>query len=566
LHYKELVERHVDTKYGEFVFVEPPKEAVFGDFSTNIAMVLAGKMNCSAMTLAEDICAKLRADDRFERVEVKKPGFINWFVPRSVFLDHIPSMLDRNFGKTNQGNGRRINVEYVSANPTGPIHTGHVRGAVSGDVLARLLDFVGYKVTKEYYINDAGKQVEILAHSLHHRYLEQLKQADGDFPRNGYPGEYLIDTAKKIVSEYGDKFLHVDESQWLDFFKRFAVADMMAGIKEDLDLLGVHHDVFVSENTLIESGAVDHVIEWLKGRGLVYTGTLPQPKGGGDSEDWEEREQLLFKSSTFGDDTDRPIQKSDGSWTYFASDIAYHMNKIERGFDEMVDFWGADHGGYVKRMQAAVLALSDGKKKLDVKLVQLVRLLENGREAKMSKRAGTFVTARDIVDKVGRDVVRFIMLTRRDDVSLDFDFQKVVDQSRENPVFYVQYAYARSCSVMKLFQQTFPNKAIPDIQDISLELLDNADINLIKKMSDWPRQVILAAKKREPHRIAFFLLELAAVFHSFWNQGKDNSLLRFVIPDDFEKTCVRLTLLKIMQNVIESAFDIMGVTPVKELR
>ncbi|MDR0678605.1 MAG: arginine--tRNA ligase [Holosporaceae bacterium] len=566
LYYKELVANHVDSQYREFVFVEPPKESIFGDFSTNIAMVLAGKINCDAMALAEDICTKLQKDSRFERIEVKKPGFINWFIPRSVFFDHIPSMLDKDFGKSDYGNGKLINVEYVSANPTGPIHTGHVRGAVSGDVLVRLLDFVGYKVTKEYYINDAGKQVEILARSLYYRYLEQLKQLDEDFPCNGYPGEYLIDTAKKIVSEHGDKFVHAKESQWLDFFRQFAVSDMMAGIKKDLDLLGVHHDVFVSESELIKSGAVDHVIDWLKDQGLVYTGILPQPKGGGDSEDWEEREQLLFKSTAFGDDMDRPIRKSDGSWTYFASDVAYHMNKIERGFDEMVDFWGADHGGYVKRMQAAVLAISDGKMKLDVKLVQLVRLLENGHEAKMSKRAGTFVTARDIVNKVGKDVVRFIMLTRRDDVSLDFDFQKVVDQSRDNPVFYVQYAYARSCSVMKLFHRIFPDKIIPDVRDVNLELLDNADLNLIKIISDWPRQVIMAAKKREPHKIAFFLLELAAAFHSFWNQGKDNSLLRFVIPDDFEKTCVRLILLKIMQNVIESTFNIMGVTPVKELR
>ncbi|MDR2158291.1 MAG: arginine--tRNA ligase [Holosporaceae bacterium] len=565
LYYREIVGNCVAPEYRELVSVEPPKECAFGDFSSNIAMILSKKLGRNPMELAEDICRELRKNDDFETLEIKKPGFINWFVPKSILLNHIPSMISKDFGRSDLGKGRRINIEYVSANPTGPIHAGHARGAVSGDVLARLLDFVGYRVTKEFYVNDAGKQVEILAKSLHHRYLEQLGKSSGDFPRNGYPGKYLIDTAKKIISEHGDKFANQNESEWLDFFKQFAVSDIMVGIKEDLDLLGVRHDVFASEKELIGSGAVDQVIDWLHKKELIYSGVLARPKGE-DSEDWEEREQLLFKSTAFGDDTDRPIRKSDGSWTYFASDIAYHRNKIERGFDEIVDFWGADHGGYIKRMQAAVSALSDGKIKLDVKLVQLVRLLENGREAKMSKRAGTFITARDIVDKVGKDVARFIMLTRRDDVSLDFDFQKVVEQSRDNPVFYAQYAYARSCSVIKLFHQTFPDKKIPDVQDINLELLDDEDLRLIKIMADWPRRVIMAAQKREPHRIAFFLLELAAVFHSMWNQGKDNSLLRFIIPEDFAKTCARIVLLKTMQNVVESAFNIIGVAPIEELR
>jgi arginyl-tRNA synthetase len=351
----------------------------------------------------------------------------------------------------------------------------------------------------------------------------------------------------------------------MDFFKQFAVSEMMTGIKEDLDALAVHYDVFSSESELIRDGAVERAVNMLKEKGLVYRGTLPRPKGG-DSEEWEEREQLLFSSSSFGDDVDRPLQKSDGSWTYFASDIAYHMDKISRGFDDMVNFWGADHGGYVKRMQAAVSAISDGNKKLDVKLVQLVRLLDNGNETKMSKRAGTFVTAKDIVNKVGKDVVRFIMLTRRDDVSLDFDFQKVVDQSRDNPVFYVQYAYARSHSVMRLFYRTFTDRTIPPVAQVDLTLLDDDDLQLIKIIADWPRQALMAALKREPHRIAFFLSELSTVFHSFWNQGKDNPLLRFVIPDNFPKTCARLILLKAMQNVMEIAFAIIGVTPLEELR
>ncbi|MDR0968464.1 MAG: arginine--tRNA ligase [Holosporaceae bacterium] len=566
LRYKKLIEGFVDPEFGGLVSVEPPKEAAFGDFSTNVAMILAGKLNRNSVELAEEICAKLREDDRFERAEVKKPGFINWFVPKRVLIDCVPDILDENYGKSDLGKGRSINVEYVSANPTGPIHAGHVRGAVSGDVLARLLSFVGYKVTKEFYVNDAGRQVEVLAKSLYHRYLELLgKAGDLPFPSDGYPGEYLIETAKKVVEERGDKFVGCEESERLDFFKKFAVADMLEDIKKDLRALDVAHDVFSSEKALIEGGAVERAINLLKSKNLVYRGVLPRPKGS-DSDEWEEREQLLFKSTAFGDDVDRPLQKSDGSWTYFASDIAYHANKIDRGFDEMVDFWGADHGGYVKRMQAATSALSDGKKKLDVKLVQLVRLLKNGKEAKMSKRAGTFVTARDIIDEVGKDVIRFIMLTRRDDAPLDFDFEKVVDQSRENPVFYTQYAYARSCSVMKLFQRVFPNKSLPSAGDANLALLDDQDLQLVKKMSDWPRQVIIAAQKREPHRIAFFLCELAAVFHSFWNQGRENSLLRFIIPEDLDKTRARLIVLKAMQNVMKTAIDIIGVTPVEELR
>jgi arginyl-tRNA synthetase len=566
LRYKELVEQRVDSEFGELVAVEPPKESGFGDFSTNIAMVLAKKLRRNPMELAEEICAKLRESDDFERVEAKRPGFINWFIPKRVLVDHIPSMLCKDYGKSDLGNGRSVNVEYVSANPTGPIHAGHVRGAVSGDVLARLLEFVGYKVTKEFYINDAGKQIEVLAKSLYRRYLEQLGRAgESPFPEECYPGEYLIDAAKKIVSEYGDKFANGGEAEHADFFKEFAVSEMLDDIKKDLCALGVCHDIFSSEKNLIKDGAVDRAIKLLRDKGLVYRGVLPRPKGA-DSDEWEEREQLLFKSTEFGDDVDRPLQKSDGSWTYFASDIAYHANKIDRGFDELVDFWGADHGGYVKRMQAAVSALSNGQKKLDVKLVQLVRLLKNGKEAKMSKRAGTFVTARDIVEEVGKDVIRFIMLTRRDDASLDFDFEKVVDQSRDNPIFYTQYAYARSNSVIKLFARTFPGKTIPNASDANFDLLDDEDLQLVKILADWPRQAAMAARKREPHRVAFFLCEVAAVFHSFWNQGRENSLLRFVIPENFEKTCARMVALKAMQNVMESAFNIIGITPVEELR
>ncbi|MDR1551296.1 MAG: arginine--tRNA ligase [Holosporaceae bacterium] len=565
LHYKELVESFVDPDLRKLVMVEPPKEASFGDFSTNIAMILAKKLCRNPMDLAREIGGKLRGNQYFEEVEEKNPGFINWRIPRRVLLEHIPQMCIKSFGKFDLGKNRSINIEYVSANPTGPIHAGHVRGAVSGDVLARLLDFVGYRVTREFYINDAGKQVEVLARSLYFRYSELLGKAKEDSSIDCYPGEYLIDIARDLISEHGEKFVDCDESKWLDFFKRYAISNIMINIKEDLAALGVHHDVFSSEKKLIEDGAVERSVDFLREKGFVYRGILPRPKGG-DSDDWEEREQLLFKSTAFGDDSDRPLQKSDGSWTYFASDIAYHMDKIIRNFDEMVDFWGADHGGYVKRMQAAVTALSGGQKALDVRIVQLVKLLEGGKDVKMSKRAGTFVTARDILDKVDKNVIRFIMLTRRDDASLDFDFKKVVDQSRDNPVFYVQYAYARSHSVMKLFRKTFPMTCIPSADKVDFDLLDSSDVELAKILSDWPRQVIMAANKREPHRIVFFLLDLAAVFHSIWNQGNENAMLRFILPDDLEKTRARVVLLGALQNVLESAFDIIGATLVEELR
>lgn len=559
--YKSIVEKCVDSEYVDFVSVDPPKDRSFGDFSTNIAMIIAKKQNRSSLDVAEEIVSKLKDNTNFEKLEVKKPGFVNWFVPRGILINHLSNMCDSNFGKVDIGKGRKVNIEYVSANPTGPIHAGHTRGAVSGDVLARLLQFVGYDVTKEFYINDAGKQIEILAKSLHHRYLELFEKVDEALPNWAYPGDYLIETAKKLVKQYGDKFVESDESEWLELFKQFAIDDMLEMIKADLAALGVHHDVFSSERELVKAGAVDKVLDILKQKNLIYFGILPRPKSS-DSDEWEEREQLLFKSTKFGDDVDRPLQKSDGSWTYFASDIAYHMNKMERGFDEMIDFWGADHGGYVKRMKAAVSALSNGNQKLDVKLVQLVRLMEDGREAKMSKRAGTFITARDILDKVGKDVIRFIMLTRRDDAALDFDFKKVVEQSKDNPVFYVQYAYARTHSILNQYDKTFGKP----VNHANLNLLENECLELIKVLADWPRQIIMAARKREPHRIAFFLADVAAAFHSLWNQGKEKSVLRFILPDDFEKTCANIVLIKAMQNVVESAFEIMGITPVKELR
>ena len=572
IHYREIIEDFIKDLVADnnssvnSISVDPPKDEFFGDFSTNIAMVLAKRLKRNPIELAEEIAVKMQNHQDFVDVTVKKPGFINWNIPQTLLKEQIREISDKNYGKCDLGKGIKVNIEYVSANPTGPLHAGHARGAISGDVLANLLSFVGYNVTKEYYINDAGKQIEILAKSLYHRYLELLRKAENDLPEWAYPGEYLIDTAKKIVDQYGDTFVGKSEHDWLDFFKNFAISDMMEMIKSDLDALGIHHDVFSSEKDLVNDGAVERAIDFLEKKGLIYHGVLDIPKGK-EPDDWEPREQLLFKSTQFGDEVDRPLQKSDGSWTYFASDIAYHKNKIDRKFDEMIDFWGSDHGGYIKRMQAAVNAISDNQKHLDVKISQIVRFMDNGREVKMSKRSGTFITVRDVIDSVGKDVIRFIMLTRRDDAPLDFDFKKVVDQSRENPVFYVQYAYARTHSVFRQFKQTFPDINLKEaINEANINLLEDEDIIMVKTLCDYPRQIVMAAKNREPHRLAFYLSEVAAKFHALWNQGKENTQLRFISADDYNKTCAKMALLKSVQNVIESAFEIIGVTPIEELR
>ncbi|MDR2268195.1 MAG: arginine--tRNA ligase [Holosporaceae bacterium] len=564
-HYRDVIKDRVGDEHGNLIAVDVPREESFGDFSTNIALLLAKKIGRKPLDIAEELCGQLKSHADFTDISVKAPGFINWRIPANVLRQHCIVMFDRNFGRINLGNGRNVNLEYVSANPTGPLHAGHARAAVSGDVLANLLSFVGYNVTREYYINDAGNQVEILAKSLHYRYLELFLEQKSSLPDWAYPGEYLIDTAQKIKEKHGDAFVGKCESEWLAFFKAFAVDDMMNCIKADLLDLGIHHDVFSSELEFINCGAVEKALEFLENNKLIYRGVLAVPKGK-EPDDWEEREQLLFRSTIFGDDVDRPLQKSDGSWTYFATDVAYHMDKITRGFDEIINFWGADHGGYVKRLQSAVAALSCGRKKLDVKLVQMVRFMQNGKEMKMSKRAGTFVTVRDVLDSVGKDVIRYIMLTRRDDAPLDFDFQRVVEQNRDNPVFYVQYAYARTHSVLKQFAAVF-QKPVPSVTEVNLSLLDSEpELNLLKTLSDWPRQVFMAAKNREPHRLTFYLAELASRFHFLWNQGKDNAMLRFVLANDFEKTAARMILLRAMQNIIESAFHIIGITAIEELR
>lgn len=560
--FADKIKKCIDEKYHHLVSVEPPKNIEFGDFSTNIALRLSAHLASSPMQIAEQLLQQLQVDPDFQDINIKKPGFINWKVPLNLLLRCLPHMLKNDYGRLDLGNGNKVNIEYVSANPTGPLHVGHVRGAISGDVLARLLSFVGYDVTKEFYINDAGRQVDNLAHSVYWRYCQLLGQdLNNDVE---YPGEYLIPVAEDLISTYGDKFLNSPEKEWIDLFKMTAIDSMLSCIKKDLADLGVFHDVFYSERELVVNGEVDKVIQTLQDKDLLYRGILDLPKGS-DAEDWEQREQLLFRSSSFGDDVDRPLQKADGSWTYFATDIAYHKTKIDRGFSILIDFWGADHGGYVKRMQAAVHALSNATIPLEVQLIQMARLLENGREVKMSKRAGTFVSARDILDKVGKDVVRFIMLTRRNDAPLDFDFAKVVEQSRDNPVFYVQYAYARINSVLKMFASTLPDHSIKEPTDS--DFIDTPEYwPLIKTLADWPRQVMMAAQHHEPHRLAFYIGEVASTFHSLWNCGKEKEILRFILPNDIAKTCARMYLLTATRNVLNLAFELMGITPVEELR
>jgi len=426
----------------------------------------------------------------------------------------------------------------------------------------------GYSVTREYYVNDAGAQVDVLARSAHLRYLQALGQEIGDIPQGLYPGDYLVPVGKALAARDGDQWKTADEAEWLDVFKAFSINAMMDMIRDDLSSLGVKHDVFTSEKTLVKAGKVDEALAFLKQNGLVYRGVLEPPKGK-LPDDWEAREQLLFKSTDFGDDVDRPVQKSDGSWTYFATDMAYHLDKFRRGYGDMIDVWGADHGGYVKRMQSSIKALTDGKGALDVKLCQMVSLSENGAPVKMSKRAGTFVTLRDVVDKVGKDVVRFIMLTRKNDAGLDFDFTKVTEQSRDNPVFYVQYAHARVNSVMRMAVEEFGGSVVNDdsIHGANLNLLTNEnELNLIKMLAQWPRMVESAAMAHEPHRVAFYLNDVAAEFHGLWNKGKDNKSLRFIIASDQNLSIARLAMIRAVANVIASGLNVFGVTPVEEMR
>ena len=559
------------------VAVEPTRDTAHGDLATNAAMVLAGAVKENPMALAERIGAALSGRDLITgdyrglglTVAASRPGFLNITLAPEVWQAQLRAILRAgdSFGDSALGGGERINVEFVSANPTGPMHVGHGRGAVVGDALALLLEKAGFAVHREYYINDAGAQVDILARSTHLRYREALGEAIGPIPDGFYPGEYLNETAHALAKRDGQKWLDLPESEWLAPVRDFAVAQMMVLIREDLAELGVRHDLFVSERALVESGAIDDCLAALDERGMIYTGALEPPKGK-LPDDWEPRAQTLFRATDFGDDVDRPLKKSDGSWTYFAADIAYHRDKFRRGFANLIDVWGADHGGYVKRMRAAVRAVTGGTADLDVKLCQLVNLFDKGAPVRMSKRAGTFVTLREVVDQVGKDVFRFIMLTRRNDQALDFDFAKVTEQSKDNPVFYVQYAHARAASVMRHAVQEFPRDDVSDaaLAEAPLDRLrDPAELSLIRQLALWPRLVESAAEAHEPHRIAFYLQEVAAQFHMLWNKGRDEATLRFILASDPTLTRARLALVRGVAIVVASGLAVIGVEPVEEM-
>ncbi len=548
------------------VTVEPPRDAAHGDMATNAAMVLAKPAGLKPREIADSLAARL-TDARIEKAEVAGPGFLNLRLVPSVWQQVIAAALQAgaDFGRSDAGKGEKVNVEFVSANPTGPLHVGHVRGAVFGDALSSLLDFAGYDVTREYYINDGGAQVDVLARSAYERYRE----ANGLEPQIAeglYPGDYLIPVGEALKAKYGTSLIDKPEADWLLEIREFATEAMLQMIREDLALLGVTMNVYSSEKALYGTGKIESAIARLEAAGLIYTGTLEPPKGK-LPEDWEAREQVLFRSTAFGDDQDRPIQKSDGSWTYFAPDIAYHWDKIERGFDQLINVFGADHGGYVKRMNAAVQALSDGRVPLDIKLIQLVKLFKNGEPFKMSKRAGTFVTLRDVVDEAGADVTRFIMLTRKNDATLDFDFAKVLEQSKDNPVWYVQYANARANSVMKRAAEMGVGTSDAALAGADLSRLGHeAELELARKVAEWPRLVEHAARAHEPHRVAFFLYDIASSLHSLWNRGNDDLSLRFVQDGDKDTTAAKIALVRAVGVVISSGLAILGVNPAEEMR
>ncbi|MBV0911894.1 arginine--tRNA ligase [Anianabacter salinae] len=542
------------------VAVEPPRDAAHGDMATNAAMVLAKPAGFKPRDIAEALASRLIADPRVESADVAGPGFLNLRLDASMWSRLVTGILSdgADYGRTGLGQGRKVNVEYVSANPTGPLHVGHTRGAVFGDALASLLAYAGYDVTREYYINDGGAQVDVLARSVYLRYLEAHGEAV-EFPDGTYPGEYLIDVGQALRDKVGEAYVGQGEEVWLDEVRSFATEAMMDLIRADLKLLGVEMDVFYSEKSLYGTGLIESAIESLRAKGLIYKGTLEPPKGK-TPDDWEPREQTLFRSTDHGDDVDRPIMKSDGAWTYFAPDIAYHYDKVQRGYDQLIDVFGADHGGYVKRMKAAVSALSEGRVPLDIKLTQLVKLYKNGEPFKMSKRAGNFVTLSDVVDQVGADVTRFVMLTRKNDAPLDFDFDKVTEQSKDNPVFYVQYANARINSVLrKAAEQGITLTDTPD-------MTDEAEVAVAKKLAEWPRLVEIAAKGHEPHRIAFYLYDLASDFHALWNRGNDKPALRFLQDDDPAASAGKIALPRAVGVVICAGLGILGVTPVEEMR
>jgi len=559
------------------VVVEPPRDAAHGDMATNAAMVLAKDAKAKPRDLADKFAEKLRADDLIASVDVAGPGFINLTLKPEVWADALRTVLREGavYGRSAIGGGEKVNVEYVSANPTGPMHVGHCRGAVFGDALCGLLQFAGYDVTREYYINDAGAQVDVLGRSAFLRYREALGENIGEIPEGLYPGDYLVPVGQALAAEHGDKLKAMSENAWLPIVRLKAIDMMMEMIKGDLAALHIKHDVFFSERSLIDTGnnKVTETIDFLRAKGDIYEGRLPPPKGK-PVEDYEDRIQTLFRATAFGDDVDRPLIKSDGAYTYFASDIAYHKNKIDRGFNDMIDVFGADHGGYIKRMQAAVKGVSGGKAALDVKIVQLVKLLRDGEPVKMSKRSGDFVTLREVVDEVGSDAVRFMMLFRKNDAVLDFDLAKVIEQSKDNAVFYVQYGHARGQSIFRRAR----GEVLPDLPEddsaraaylatASLErLTDPAELGLLKQLAVYPRVVEAAAQAHEPHRIAFYLYDLASEFHALFSKGNESPHLRFIINNDAEITKTRLAMIQGVVSVLASGLAILGVHAPTEMK
>ena len=544
---------------------EPPKDETHGDIATNIALLSSKILNKNPKNIAADIIILIEKNEYIYEAKIAGPGFINLYLDKAILYECCRKVLyyKNKYGKSNYGNLEKVNIEYVSANPTGPMHIGHARGAVFGDSLANLLEYVGYNITREYYINDSGQQIVNLAKSVYLRYLEILNNKKEIFKDDLYPGEYLIPVAQNIINNYGDKFLNCDEIAWLDTFKKISISSMMDLIKDDLSSINIHHDVFTSEEFLKSNGFIEKVVKILNENNMIYEGVLDPPKGL-KKEDWKSRPQLLFKSTAFGDDVDRPLKKSDNSWTYFAADAAYHYEKFLRNYSSIINIWGADHGGYIKRIEGIIKSFSSSTINFDVKLCQLVNLKSDGKPVKMSKRAGNFVTMKSVVDSVGADVLRFIMLTRKNDAPLDFDILKVQEQSKDNPVYYVQYANIRINSLYK--------KAInlgidlnEDIDNIDFELLDNTfELNLIKIVSKWPRQVEAAAKANEPHRITFYLNDLASAFHYSWSLGNTNSELRYIVEDNIKLTTARLSLAKIVKIILFSGLSIIGVKPAKD--
>ena len=552
------------------IVVEPPKDTSHGDMATNVALVLSKEAGISPRELADLLVPLIMKIVGVSHAAIAGPGFINLMLDDTLYHDVLKNILASGpeFGQSQVGQGEAVNVEYVSANPTGPLHVGHGRGAVFGDALASLLGSANYRVVREYYINDAGAQVDVLARSAFLRYCEALGQEIGEIPDGLYPGDYLKPVGTALAASYGDRLTGLPESEWIDIVRSKAIEMMLDLIKEDLAVLGIRHDLFFSERSLAlgENDVIRATIDDMIRRDLVYQGRLLPPKGA-PVEDWEDREQTLFRATDFGDDVDRPLLKSDGSYTYFAADIAYHRSKFDRGFSNMIDVWGADHSGYIKRMTAAVKAVTGGKAALDVKICQLVRLLRDGQPVKMSKRSGDFVTLREVVDEVGADAVRFMMLFRKNDASLDFDLSKVVEQSKENPVFYVQYAHARCCSIRRQAENFFHGDDLGDLHTSDFNQLgDVSEKTVIRRLSQYPRLIEAAALAHEPHRIAFYLYDLAADFHALWNRGKDDPGMRFIIEDNKVVSLARLGLVESVKFVIASGLGVLGVSAPQEMR